>query len=97
MKKDEIVLKVTREDISNGIRNNPFECPIALAGNRSLNRGVAVARDFKVYPRWWEIFWKKSQYYIMPDNAKVFMTNFDRNLLVEPIIIVLEKVNKETS
>ena len=89
----DLVVSVTAEDIKHGRRNNPKQCPVALAFARSLaavdagNLTIEVEKDGYVYatedydvekPKWLCIGY-------LHDAARAFVASFDRRKKVHPL------------
>ncbi len=72
-------IKVTKEDIANGKRNDFHSCPIALATKRKLNIGDwRLSVGAVIYNRGNDKRWS------LPKIARQFIINFDRGQKVKP-------------
>ena len=70
-------IDVTAEDISQGKKSSPCNCPVALALGRATERGVSVgSRGFCFFD---EILDRD-----LPDEVVKFIFAYDRNKPVEP-------------
>lgn len=80
-----LTVEVTQEDIRTGIRCKIEECPIALAVRRlGYNAQVGRTHCFLVENG-------RDKYVArLPDEAFSFRSEFDRGVLVDPLIFELE-------
>lgn len=80
-------IEVTEEDIKNGKRFSPGECPIALAIQRATGKRATVGT---IYATTWE--GDVPKIYNLPQTAIVFIRNFDsKTRVVSPFEFELEE------
>ena len=89
-----MIIKVTKEDIENGIKRNARKCPVALALNKKgfYNSKVLVnSIMYKEKSDLWNniLFWDFSHRYVinerkLPKEVGIFIARFDAGLIVEP-------------
>ncbi len=73
--------RVTQEHIDNGVRDNCFECPVALAILTTTTEVVDVERSHIAIGE---------RCYPMPETARRFVAAFDLGEPVEPFSFSLE-------
>lgn len=72
-----MIIEVTADDIKRGVRNNPWRCPIALAGRRAF--GVKRFRSATLHSIWLYGPNREPLDFALPVKAKRFMDVYDRN------------------
>lgn len=85
-----VEIEVTEEDLSLGIKGQPYKCPVALAINRQLKYGLycsVAVYTFTIYSV--EENWLL--YRALPREATDLILTFDRqNSLCKPIVFGVE-------
>lgn len=91
-------VNVTQEDINNGKRQDCQECPIALAIKRACTGSIKVwAKPLRCMIVTESVtFGTVIKRYDTPEAATVFMSDFDKNLSVQPIEFYLEPFSDAT-
>jgi hypothetical protein len=86
---DEITIHVTEEDIADGTRMSGRECAVALAGKREL-----INCDVEVSYSWISVDEGDDgiTLYTLPDEARVFVSDFDGGIPVEPFKFTAKKM-----
>lgn len=84
-------IKITQEDIDNGVRKQGGFCPVALSCKRDWGGTAAaignIAGSVKVPGQGWLAFF-------LPGQGAKFVSDFDNNLPVEPITFEVTVYNK---
>ena len=80
------LVRVTAEDIANGVAGNPYRCPIALAIKRTFpsENYVGVSRESVTFG----IRWLNSQGVDLPISARKFIQRFDSTQYGGPALSV---------
>jgi hypothetical protein len=93
------VIRVTQDDIEQGIKADCYYCPVALALERTLGavnvRVYHGSADWMIPPKWFA--WKRrSKWYsrILPQEASVFVADFDAGAPVKPCSFVIRTDHK---
>ena len=79
-----MIIKVTQDDIDNGIKEDNCFCPIALAITRQLNREVSVCTRWIYIYGDHNIGWVYDHQYDTPLIVRRFIDDFDFDRKVEP-------------
>ena len=85
--KTKSVIRVTQEDIDNGVRTNCFNCPLSLAVKRSLN---AVSADVSRWCIEFKLASGLAGRFVLPKEAVDFVRGFDSDKKVEPFEFEIE-------
>lgn len=72
---EQLVVRVTQDDINNGVPGNPHLCPIARAVRRAGRERVSVDNDEIV---------TRSKTFDLPTEAVRFLCRFDASRPVKP-------------
>lgn len=76
-------IKVSAQDIKDGVKDDPFCCPIALAANRTHGLILPGVNDTYLWHR--QVLDNDLPiYHHLPQEAKNFVDWFDRGLKVDP-------------
>lgn len=89
---EQVWVQVTQEDIDSGDPCNPFSCPLSLAVRRTLTGRWAVTRT-NVFLQGTNSPYAQYKFtnYLLPENAKQFVKDYDEGREVRPIIFTMEK------
>ena len=80
----EVEVKVTQSDIDNGVKNNCYSCPIALAIDRVVGRFHVSVNALSAKVGLWEGWWNTSS------QQSRFIESYDKGYRVEPFSFTLD-------
>lgn len=81
-----VTIRVTEEDINNGVAFEPGKCAVALAASRCLGGKCSVFEEDDGF----QIELGCLDSIVLPDKVQEFIRRFDEHGLVEPISFQVE-------
>ena len=85
-----MIINVTQEDINNGKISEARKCPITLAANRIFGDNHVITGITGIL---YNIVNNKTECYLLPQEAREFIQNFDSEFPVKPFMFEIKLIN----